>query len=210
VDRITGWPELWHDDGMRTRWFWTLLLPALVVSEHLGHGLTHWVQEPNDRMREQLLAESGHGYTGVLQTIVALSVVLMGAGLGGRVVAGFRHRPLHGIPSWSWAALPVVVFGLQELIGVVLHDGAGRLSLLADPVLGLGAVLELVVGLGCVFVVRKLSVAAHRAGRALAARRRGPVRAADSLAERAPAYVAPFRLRAPAYGGGTRAPPAFG
>jgi hypothetical protein len=195
---------------MRTRWFWTLLLPALVVAEHLGHGLTHWVQEPDDRLREQLLAESGHGYLGFAQTVVALSVVLTGAGLAGRVVAGFRQRPLHGLPSWWWAALPVATFGLQELIGVVVHDGAGAVSLLADPVLALGAMLELVAGLGCVLAVRKLSVAAHRAGRALAAFRSAPVRAAISPATRARFQVAPLRLRAPACGGGTRAPPAFG
>lgn len=195
---------------VRSRWFWTLLLPALVVAEHLGHGLTHWVREPDDRTREQLLAQSGHGYAGYLETIVALCVVLVGAGLAARAVAGFRHRPLRGLPSLWWAGLPVAAFALQEPLGVLVHDGPGGLALLADPVLALGAVLELAGGLLCVLVVRKLSVAAHRAGRALAALRRRPLRGATTAAQPAPSDVVPIRLRAPAYGGGKRAPPAFG
>jgi hypothetical protein len=186
------------------------MLPALVVAEHLGHELTHWVQEPNARAREQLLADSGHGYIGYLETAVALCVVLLAAGLAGRVVSGFRQRPLAGLPSWWWAALPAAVFALQETFGVLVHDGAATLPLLADPVLGLGAVLELSFGLLCVLVVRKLSVAAHRAGRALAALRRPPLRGIAATAQRTPAAVVPLRLGAPAYGGGTRAPPAFG
>ena len=193
---------------MRSRWFWTLLLPALVVAEHLGHGLTHWVQEPDARVRETLLAESGHGYMGYLSTLVALCVVLVVAGLAGRVVAGFRRRPLRGLPSWWWAALPVAVFAVQETLGVLRHDGAA--GLLPDPVLGLGAVLELAAGLLCLLIVRKLSVAAHRAGRALAARKPSRPRPSAAPALATPLEVAPVRLRAPAYGGGKRAPPAFG
>jgi hypothetical protein len=186
------------------------MLPALVVAEHLGHELTHWVQEPNAPGREQLLAQSGHGYAGYAETAVALCVVLLAAGLAGRAVSGFRHRPLRGLPSWWWAALPVAAFALQETLGVLVHDGASMLALLADPVLGLGAVLELLAGLLCVLVVRKLSVAAHRAGRALAALRRLPLGGKTGVAQPIPSPFVPLRFRAPAHGGGTRAPPAFG
>jgi hypothetical protein len=193
---------------VRSRWFWTLLLPALVVAEHLGHGLTHWIQEPDARVRENLLAESGHGYMGYLSTLVALCVVLVVAGLAGRVVAGFRRRPLHGLPSWWWAALPVAVFAVQETLGVLAYDGAA--GLIPASVLGLGAVLELAAGLLCLLVVRKLSVAAHRAGRALAARQSGRPRGVAAPALAALLEIALLRLGAPAYGGGKRAPPAFG
>jgi hypothetical protein len=186
VDTTTDPARLWHDEGRAE---------SVVLDRSVAGA----------RRRQ-----SGHGYAGYLETIVALCVVLVGAGLAARAVAGFRQRPLRELPSLWWAGLPVAAFALQELLGVLVHDGPDGLALLADPVLALGAVLELAGGLLCVLVVRKLSVAAHRAGRALAALRRRPLRGATTAAQPVPADVVPIRLRAPAYGGGKRAPPAFG
>jgi len=82
--------------------------------------------------------------------------------------------------------------------------------MLADSVLAAGVLLELAVGLLCLLAVRRLSVAAHRAGRALAARRGGGRRSSIQPPQPVPLLAAPVRLHAPAYGGGKRAPPAFG
>src|SRR5262245_13659860 len=126
-----------------------------------------------------------------------------------RALGGSRRWPIRGLPAWCWAALPVGVFAVQETLGVLLQDGIVGFSLPVGPVLELGGALELAAGLLCVLVVRKLSVAAHRAGLALAARTPGTSRGA-APAWAVPLEVLPLPLRAPAFGGGKRAPPALG
>ncbi len=195
---------------MRARLAWTLLLPALVVTEHVGHVLVHRIQEPDAHARAQLLAHTGHGYMGYLQEVVGVCVILVGAALVARVAAGFRNRPLRVMPSWWWAGLPAVAFLLQEWFGELVHAGAIEWSPLLEPVLALGVALELICGVLCLVLVRKLLVAAHTVGRALAgALERRPRLATLAIEACTPQFARP-RLVALAGGAGERAPPAFG
>jgi hypothetical protein len=181
-----------------------------MVAEHAGHVLVHRIQEPDAHARAVLLASTGHGYMGYLQGVVGLCAVLVVAGLIGRVVAGFRSRPLRALPSLWWAGLPAVAFLLQEWFGELGHNGAVQWSPLLEPVLVLGVALETVCGVACVLLVRRLLVAAHAVGRALAdAVESRPPLATLSL-ERCWPQVERQRLIALARGAGERAPPAFG
>jgi hypothetical protein len=172
--------------------------------------LVHRIQEPDAHARAELLAHTGHGYMGHLQDVVGLCVMLAGAALLSRVVAGFRNRPLRAPPSWWWAGLPALAFLLQEWFGELVHAGAVEWSPLLEPVLALGVALELVCGALCVFLVRKLLVAAHTVGRALAhAVERRPRLAAVSVELCTPQLERP-RLLALVRGAGERAPPSFG
>ena len=118
---------------------------------------------------------------GYLQGLVGLCAVLVGAALIGRVVAGFRNRPLRPLPSLWWAGVPAVAFLLQEWLGELAHAGAVELSPLLEPVLALGVALELVCGVACLLLVRRLLVAAHTVGRALADAVREQVAVGDPL-----------------------------
>ena len=172
--------------------------------------LVHRIQEPDARARAELLAHTGHGYMGYLQDVVGLCVMLVGAALISRVVAGFRNRPLRALPCWWWAGLPALAFLLQEWFGELVHHGAVEWSPLLEPVLVLGVGLELVSGAICVLLVRKLLVAAHTVGRALAnAVERRPRLAALAVELCTPQFARP-RLLALARGAGERAPPTFG
>jgi hypothetical protein len=180
-----------------------------MIAEHAGHVLVHRIQEPDAHARAVLLASTGHGYLGYLQGVVGLCAVLVGAGLVGRVVAGFRNRPLRSLPSLWWAGLPAIAFLLQELSGELAHTGAVQWSPLVEPVLVLGVALESVCGVACVLVVRKLLVAAHTVGRALASavEIRSPL--ATLSLERCWPQLDRQRLTALARGAGERAPPTF-
>lgn len=195
---------------MRSRRAWSLLLPALVVAEHAGHVLVHWIQEPDAHARAALLASTGHGYMSYAWGLVGLCAALVGAALIGRVVAGVRNRPLRAPPSWWWAGLPAGAFLLQEWFGELAHAGAVDWSPLLRPVLALGVALEFVCGVACVLLVRKLLVAAHRVGRALADAVESRPRLATISVERCSPQLERQRLIALARGASERAPPVFG
>jgi hypothetical protein len=192
--------------AVRTRIAWSLLVPALIAAEHGGHVLVHRLQEPDAHSRAELLAQTGHGYMGYLQALMGVCAVLIGAALIGRVRAGFRNRPLNALPGWWWSALPALAFLLQEWFGQLIHTGGAEWSTL----LALGAALELACGVLCVLLVRKLLVAAHTVGRALA----DEIAARPRLAILAVSLCGPQleqpRLIALARGTGERAPPSFG
>jgi hypothetical protein len=172
--------------------------------------LVHRLQEPDAHARAALLAQTGHGYMGYLRTLTGLCIVLIGAALVGRVVAGFRNRTPGLLPSWWWAALPAAAFLIQEWLGELAQVGAVEWSPLLEPVMAAGVAVELVCGALCLLLVRRLLVAAHSVGRSLAAavERRAPL-AALSLELRSPQLERP-RLLALVGGGGERAPPPFG
>jgi hypothetical protein len=192
--------------AVRTRVAWPLLLPALIVAEHGGHVLVHRLQEPNANSRAELLAHTGHGYMGYLQALVGVCAVLVGAALVACVRAGFRRRPLAALPAWWWAGLPALAFLFQESVGRLIHTGGAEWSTL----FALGAALELACGVLCVLLVRRLLVAAHSVGRALA----DAIAARPRLALLAVPLSGPQLWQPPlialARGSGERAPPRFG
>jgi hypothetical protein len=200
----------WHDGRVRPFVAWSLTLPALLVTEHAGHVLVHRIEERDAHAREQLLAQTGHGYMSSLEAFVGLCVVLVAAGLAGRVVAGFRNRPLRRLPTWWCAGLPAVAFLLQEEVGRFLQTGGVERATAFEPVLAFGALLQVAGGLLCVLLVRKLLLAAHSAGRALARSSARRARLAAIAVElRCPQFEQP-RLLTLAHGAGERAPPVFG
>ena len=172
--------------------------------------LAHRIQEPDAHARAALFAQTGHGYMGYLRPLTSLCVVLIGAALLSRVIAGFRNRTPRLLPSWWWAGVPAAAFVLQEWLGELAHLGAVEWSPLLEPVMAVGVAVELVCGALCLLLVRRLLVAAHSVGRALAAavERRAQL-ATLSLGLRSPQLERP-RLLALANGAGERAPPPFG
>jgi hypothetical protein len=188
---------------MRIPRSWPLLLPALLAAEHVGHVLTHWIEQPDPSLRAVLLEETGHGYMAFLERVVALCLVLIAAAVVGRVAASFRNRPLDAPPSWGWAFLLPAVFVLQEAAG-------GGEAVLARPVLPLGIVVELACGLVCLALVRRVLLAAHGVGRALASRSAAPIRLVAPPLAALTAQVIVLRVPALAWRRGERAPPSSG
>jgi hypothetical protein len=194
---------------MRTRILWPFV-PALLLAQHLGHVLVHRIEEPDASARAQLLTQTGHDYMGYLQAPLGLCVVLVGAALVSRAVAGFRRRPLRVQPSWWWSVMPALAFLIQEPLGQVVHTGALEPSMLLSPILLLGASLEFACGLVCLFLVRRLLAAAHAIGGALAAVRRPRSPLASIAASLCTPQIAPPRRLALAHCAGERAPPVLG
>jgi hypothetical protein len=181
-----------------------------VVAEHAGHVLVHRIQEPDAHARAALLASTGHGYMSYLRGLVGLCAALVAAALIGRVVAGFRNRPPRALPSLWWAGLPAAAFLLQEWFGELAHAGAVEWSPLLQAVLAFGLAVEFVCGVACLLLVRKLLVAAHTVGRALADGVGSRPRLATLSVERCSPQLERQRLIALARGAGERAPPVFG
>jgi hypothetical protein len=182
---------------------WPLLVPALLVAEHLGHVLTHWLEQPDPGVRAVLLEETGHGYMESFARVAGLALALVGAVFLSRVTAAFRNGPMAALPSWWWASVPALAFVVQEALG------AGS-AVLERPVLPLGAMVELACGLACVAVVRRLLLAAHGLGRALATRTAPRPRLAADAVQALDTQVTVLRVPALAWRRGERAPPAFG
>jgi hypothetical protein len=191
---------------VRRRVAWTLVVPALVGGEMLGHSLAYRIVAPDASKRQLLLERTGHAYLAYLHPVFGVCLALMIAGLGQRVVAGFRGAPARAVPSWWFALLPAAAFLLQEYAERLAYHGYIVWGTIAEPAVVVGVLLQIPSGVLILFVLRLLLRVVHRAGRLLAARVR-PRAARLRSAPRWTPLVERASLVALARGAAERAPP---
>lgn len=157
---------------VRRRVAWTLVLPALVGGEMLGHSLAYRIVAPDASKRQLLLERTGHAYLAYLHPVFGVCLALVVAALGRRVVAGFRGSPAQAVPSWWFAALPAAAFALQEYAERLAYHGHIVWGTISEPAVVVGVLLQIPCGVVILFVLRLLLRVVHRAGLLLAARLR--------------------------------------
>lgn len=199
---------VWHSLGVRARVAWTLTLPFLVVGELAGHALAYRLVAPDTHERAALLARTGHGYLGVVPTVVGLCLALAAVAIVARLGAAFKGVAPSRVPSWRFAAFPSLAFALQEYVERLAHSGHVEWGTAAEPAVAVGIVVQVPCGLLVLWLVRALLRLAHAAGSAFAPHERP----AWSRLERAlwfPIAAEPLRLVPLARGSAQRGPPAF-
>jgi len=157
---------------VRRRVAWTLVLPALVGGEMLGHSLAYRIVAPDASKRELLLERTGHAYLAYLHPIFGVCLALVVAALGQRVVAGFRGSPAQAVPSWRFATVPAAAFLLQEYAERLAYHGHIVWGTISEPAVVVGVLLQVPCGVVILFVLRLLLRVVHGAGLLLAARLR--------------------------------------
>jgi len=192
---------------VRTRAGWLLTLPLLVASETAGHAVVVRFLDPHGE-RHTLLARTTEDYLGYLYAAAVICLLLGVAVLARRAAASFRGHDPWPLPSWKLAGIPSVAFLAQEHLEAIFHNG-GDWLVISEPVVLLGAALQLPFGLLALWLVRALLRVADGLGYALARRagRRARVRPAPQLVHGP--QDGPLRLLGLARGLAERAPPSF-
>jgi hypothetical protein len=179
----------------------------LVLGETAGHSLVARVFDPNGE-RHTLLARTAQGYLTYLYAAIAICFALALAALVRRAAASFQGRTGRALPSWQLAGVPSVAFIAQEHLESLVHNGELNWLTITEPMVMLGAVMQLPCGLLALWLVRTLIRAADELGQALSrCRAERRVRHRPALAICHGRQDEPLRLLALVRGLAERAPP---
>jgi hypothetical protein len=200
--------KLCHDGAMRTRTVWLLTLPFLLLSETFGHTLVARMLDPG-ASRHRLVLHASGDYLEYAPAAVAALLVLVGAILVRRALASFRTEGPLPLPAWTLAALPSLVFLLQEQVERLVQGGGVDWVTSVEPVVLAGLAPQLLCGLFALWLVRTLLQAADELGCVLARRssRTGRRRPGSPLPRATPASLLRHAVLASRHAG--RAPPAL-
>jgi hypothetical protein len=193
---------------MRARTVWLLSLPILLLSEAFGHALVARMLDSGGE-RHRLLLRATVDYLEYVHAALALLLVLVGAAFVRRALASFRRAGPRPLPGSRLAAVPPLVFLVQEHLERIAQNGDVAWLTAAEPAVLAGVALQIPCGLFALWLVRMLLRAADEIGCALA--RRSASRRRRSATSRSPLFVdvSPLRLRVLASRHAGRAPPAF-
>jgi hypothetical protein len=150
----------------------------MLAGSQLAHGLAYRLAYPQLHVRVQVLAASGHGYSGQLRLVcgllgaVALCLLVWGA------FDGLCAGPPRPAPPLVFAILPPLGFTVQELVERWQVVGGLPWWMVLEPTFRIGLALQVPFGLAAFLVAHLLLRAAHRlAGRSV--RRDAPPRSAE-------------------------------
>jgi CDP-diglyceride synthetase len=156
-------------------------------------------------MRADALAHSGHGYLGDAPLALMTCLLVLGAALVFRALAGFRGQPRQPAASPAIVLLSPAAFIVQEHVERVVHSGQMPWTAALQPSFLLGLALQLPFALAALLIAWVLDSAAHAVGRALA---EAPPRPHLPVLAPLPAYeTSAPRPAGLARGYGERAPP---
>jgi hypothetical protein len=186
---------------------WSLSLPLLLLSATFGHVLVARMLDP-EPARRHLLQRAMVDYVDP-HAALAVVVVLVGAVLVRRTLASFRTAGPRPLPAWRLAAVPPLVFLLQEHVERLVQDGDFSWLTAAEPAVLAGIALQIPCGLFALWLVRTLLRAADEIGCALARRSASAARRLAASRLSLLVHASPLRLRVLASRHAGRAPPAF-
>jgi hypothetical protein len=167
-----------------------------------AHQLAYRFVTPDPDARVRELQESGHGYLQHLPLLAGVLVAALVAGLINRLLLCVRGR----VSPWTFFALPLAGFALQEHLERLVHDGSFPLAAALQPTFLVGLLLQLPFALLAFAVAWALLGLVERLRRVFSAD--PPVaRARASVGLRAPASAGPARIAALALGYAQRGPP---
>ncbi|HYY07310.1 MAG TPA: hypothetical protein VFA25_01770 [Actinomycetota bacterium] len=134
----------------------------------IGHSLSYLIAIPDPGRRALVLHQTGHGY---LHVLADLAMILATAAL---VTAALRTlgegtvvRSEASRLAWRVGAVQVAAFLAIE-VGERVASHAGFAELLADRILAIGVVVQLLIALLSVLVVRWITLATARLASVLA------------------------------------------
>ncbi|MCY4085615.1 MAG: hypothetical protein OXG37_01695 [Actinomycetia bacterium] len=139
---------------------WLLALPLIAASSQVAHWLAYRLAEPDAHARAHELAQTGHGYTGVLRLAVIVSLCLLVALLAANTRDALRGRARLRVERWPFVLVPVVGFAVQELVER-LAVGGEALGTIGHPAVLIGFALQLPIALAAYALGRLLLAASE-------------------------------------------------
>jgi hypothetical protein len=148
---------------------WMLAASLATLGSIWAHTITYRIVAPNDLAHRQLLARTGHGYLEHAPLVVGLLVACVVIGLALRAAAAFSDRPHGSRPAWPFAALPIVLYAVQEHLERTVQLDSFPLTAMLEPTFLVGVLLQIPFALAALLLARALLGLADELGRALAA-----------------------------------------
>lgn len=187
-----------------------LLFPPFAAAGWLGaHAVAYRLVAPDDHHRNELLAESGHGYLGAAPLVLACAVTLVVAGLAMAIHDGFHGRRHTRIPIWPLALVPLLGFAVQEHVERLIELGAFPTGAALEPTFLVGMALQLPIAALACLAARAMLVFGRAVGRRVAAPAVLRLRARNVDVQLFPREPAVSRGSILAGGHGQRAPPSL-
>jgi hypothetical protein len=184
---------------------WLVALPLVAAGWLTAHGLAYVLVAPDPHHREEVLAETGHGYLAAAPSVLAFALTVLACGLGLAVCDGARGAAGRPVPLWPVALVAPLGFAAQEHVERLLALGAFPGAAL-EPSFLVGIALQLPFALAALLVARAVIRVGEALGQRLRVTRPRAVHGAIGLCRprSAPALA---RLPVLATGHAERAPP---
>jgi hypothetical protein len=147
---------------------WLLTLPLTGGGLFLAHDLSYRAVEPHTHDRATLLEGTGHGYLEHLPLAAAFGLSLLLVTLALIAAQAARGVAAARLRVWPFAALPPLVFVVQEHAERAVHTGEVPLSAALEPTFALGLLLQAPFALVAFLLARALLAVAERVGALLA------------------------------------------
>jgi hypothetical protein len=187
---------------------WLLAAPLVAAGTLGGHAVGFRVAHADPVDHAHALEATGHGYLDHAPLVVGLALALTAVAVVLRVIAAARGTSARAAPPWMFAALPPVVYAVQEHLERLLHGEHVVWATALEPSFVAGLLLQIPFALAALLLARALAAIADAVGRVLATARIPRVVAGCALARPAEAALPRIRVASLAYGG--RGPPLLG
>jgi len=193
--------------GVRRAALWLIALPLMLAGTETAHALAYRIVYPVASVRWTVLAETGHGYLGYTPIVLGIAGAAAAVGFASTVLDMARGRPGRALPAWTFGALPIVGFALQEFMERWLMTQTMPWWMVEQPTFRIGLLLQLPFALAAYAAARLLQRAAAAVARRLLPEVPEAPRAA--AVRRRLEHVLRPRLAPLAAGSSGRGPPAF-
>jgi hypothetical protein len=148
------------------RFVWLLSLPLAAIGWIAGHSLAYVLVAPHGAHREQLLAETGHGYLVVAPPLIAAcAITVLFAGLALAIGDGMRGQARARAGRWPVALVPPVGFAVQEHLERIIELNAVPLGVALEPAFLVGMALQLPIVAAALLLAHALLAFGHALGR---------------------------------------------
>jgi hypothetical protein len=152
----------------RRRFAWLLSLPLAAIGWIAGHWLAYVLVAPHDAHREQLLAETGHGYLGVMPLLLACAITALLAGLALAIADGVHGRARGRVAVWPVALVPPLGFAVQEHLERLIELNAIAPDVALEPTFLVGMALQLPLAAAALLAAHAVHAFGHAVGRRVA------------------------------------------
>lgn len=150
---------------------WLLVLPLVALSTQLAHSIAYRIVEPNALERARHLQETGHPSIQLVPLLAVITFVLAVATGGALAYEQARGRAVARITLWAFAVIPLVGYGLQEIVERLATAHGDLSAIISQPTLAIGLALQIPAAIAAYALARLILRAARQLGSFLASLR---------------------------------------
>jgi hypothetical protein len=114
----------------------------MLAGSQIAHALAYRFVYPDPELRQHALAQTGHGYVAYTPFVLSACGGIVLVSIAWLAVSAARNRRGTPVPAWAFALLPLVGFATQEAVERALAGVFDPWSLLLEPTLRVGLLLQ--------------------------------------------------------------------